>query len=462
MRARTFSRTTTIASLLLLVALGVLAISLVTLGPSESADHADAPGVVGDPAADINDIYAFRSPENPDNLIVALTVNPLTAPGDTTATFAEDVAYEVHVDNTGDFVADATVTVTFSEDMFRLVVEALGVEIEGPVTAPGSATPIITESGGISVFAGPRDDPFFFDLVAFQIIAAEPFVPINGLRGADDTPADTLAGTNVSAIVMELPIVALPGAETSDTGVIRAWATTSRDGVRVDRMAIPALNTAVVPPDAKDAYNAGDPVDDEAAFLEAATDSMQGLRDAFDAVLGEQDGGALGDLSAGEVADFVLPDVVTIDFATPVAFPFGRGLAEDVADIAVGLVLNRGGAAGVSDGIDANDMPFLDAFPYLAAPHAPAQEPMGEVELLPLQDGLNLVGWFGAPTTSAEILANNLAITSIFFFDPATDSYIADSRVIPAPRRPTINIVRGNGFFAIADGATNLRVPLAP
>ncbi len=73
---------------------------------------------------------------------------------------------------------------------------------------------------------------------------------------------------------------------------------------------------------------------------------------------------------------------------------------------------------------------------------------MGEVELLPLQDGLNLVGWFGAPTTSAEILANNLAITSIFFFDPATDTYTVDSTVIPPPRRPAINIVRGNGSGA--------------
>ena len=446
-----------IAVFLAVAALGALAIALVAAGASEGADHADAPGVLGDPAADINDVYAFRSPANPDNLVVALTVNPLTAPGDG-ATFAEDVAYEIHVDNTGDFVADATVTVTFEDGEFTLTVLALGVEITGPVTPPGSE-PVITEAGGITVFAGPRDDPFFFDLAAFFTFVDEPFAPVNGLRGEGETPSDALAGTNVSAIVVELPIVALTGADSSDTGVIRAWATTSRDGVQVDRMAIPALNTAVVPAGAKDAYNAADPVDDEAAFLQAATDSVQGLRDAFDAVIGPQDGGPLGDLSAGDIADFVLPDVVTIDFSQPVAYPAGRALETDVVDITLGLVFNRGGAAGVSDGIDANDVPFLDTFPFMAPPHQVAEED-GAVELLPVPDGLSLVGWFGLPTSSAEIIANNPSITSLFFFDAASGMYIVDSTVLPAALRPDIPITRGSGFFIVSDGAANLRVPV--
>ena len=35
-------------------------------------------------------------------------------------------------------------------------------------------------------------------------------------------------------------------------------------------------------------------------------------------------------------------------------------------------MLNRGGAAGVSDGVDGNDKAFSSTFPYLAAPHQPA------------------------------------------------------------------------------------------
>ena len=138
--------------------------------------------------------------------------------------------------------------------------------------------------------------------------------------------------------------------------------------MQVDRMAIPAINTALIPGDQKDAFNAGSPATDAAQF-QATGD---GLRAAVDAVLGPQDGGPLGDLTSAQVAGALIPDIVTIDFSAPVVFPNGRQLTNDVVDTAVGIVLNRGGAAGVSDGIDGNDKTFSSAFPYLAAPHQPA------------------------------------------------------------------------------------------
>ena len=69
------------------------------------------------------------------------------------------------------------------------------------------------------------------------------------------------------------------------------------------------------------------------------------------------------------MAGALIPDIVTIDFSATVAFPNGRQLTDDVIDAALGIVLNRGGAAGVSDAVDRNDKPFLSTFPYLAAPH---------------------------------------------------------------------------------------------
>ena len=165
-----------------------------------------------------------------------------------------------------------------------------------------------------------------------------------------------LAGTNVSALVLELPITALSGAATSDTGVIRAWATTERAGLRVDRMAIPAINTALIPSDQKDAFNQGDPADDSADFGAVAEATISGLRAALEPLFGAEDGGPLGDLDAATVAGALIPDVVTIDFSAPVVFPNGRQLSDDVIDVALGIVLNRGGAAGVSDAIDGNDV----------------------------------------------------------------------------------------------------------
>ncbi len=379
MRASTRATTLVGSALLISLAIALITVALATVGSTRGADHRDSPGVEGDPAADLADVYAFRSPENSDNLVVAMTVNGLTAPPEnTTRDFATDVTYNIHVDNTGDNVADATVSVTFSGDPLMFTVEGLGAPITGEVTPPSTdptaPAPIITESGGIKVFAGQRDDPFFFDLVGFNAFVAGPYVPAEGLRAEGETPAaDTFAGTNVSAFVVELPITAVTGAATSDTGTIKAWASTSRRGSQVDRMAIPAINTALIPSDQKDAFNQADPADDLSAYGATAQSTIEGLRSAVNAVLdaavGPEDGGPLGSLTAEQVKDAVIPDVVTINFADPVAFTNGRAPEEDVMDVVLQLVLNR--TAGITDAVNSNDVAFLSTVPFLAPPHQP-------------------------------------------------------------------------------------------
>ena len=403
--------------LLVLLGTALLAASLLALTPARSADHADAPGVAGDRAADIADLFAFRSPGNSDNLVVALTVNPLTAPPENAASnFATDVLYDIHVDNTGDLVADATVTVSFSGDPLRFTISGLGAPISGLVTPPsaGGSEPVITETGGIKAFAGQRDDPFFFDLVGFTNFVASPQVPAQGLRPVGQTPADTLAGTNVSAIVIELPIVALTGEPTSSSGVIRAWATTSRGDSQLDRMAIPAINTALIPGDMKDAFNRADPANDAADFRAAGQATIEALRGALLPLFGPEDGGPLGDLTAEQVAGALIPDVVTIDFSQPVGFPNGRTLTDDVIDAALGIVLNRGGAAGVSDAIDGNDMAFPTSFPYLAPQHtsaSPTPPSSGNAGLAATSQGA--AGWtvlLGGIGTALLVLGGGLTM----------------------------------------------------
>ncbi|MEX0800866.1 MAG: DUF4331 family protein [Dehalococcoidia bacterium] len=370
-------------ALMIAIAIALMAVALLAVGPTRGADHRDSPGVEDDAPADITDVYAFRSPEDPDNLVAVLNVNGLTAPPENAAgNFATDVTYNLHIDNTGDLVADATASITFSGDPLMFTVEGLGEPITGEVTPPSTdptpPEPMVTEANGIKVFAGQRDDPFFFDLVGFKAFVAGPYVPAEGLRAEGETPAaDTFAGTNVSSIVIELPVTALTGEATSDTGVIRAWATTSRAGSQVDRMAIPAINTAVIPSDQKDAFNQADPANDAADFGAAAQTTIEGLRTAvngvLDAAVGPEDGGPLGSLTAEQVKDAVIPDVVTIDFSQPVGFTNGRTLEDDVIDVALQLVLNR--TAGITDAIDANDVAFSSTFPYLADPHQPEAQP---------------------------------------------------------------------------------------
>ena len=127
----------------------------------------------------------------------------------------------------------------------------------------------------------------------------------------------------------------------------------------------------LIPTEQKNAFNAAQPADDVASYLATGQATIEALRAAVVPALGRESAGPLGDLTAADVAGALIPDVVTIDFSQPVQFPNGRQLTDDVTDIAVGLVLNRGGAGGISDAVDANDRPFSSSFPYLAAPHQP-------------------------------------------------------------------------------------------
>jgi len=141
--------------------------------------------------------------------------------------------------------------------------------------------------------------------------------------------------------------------------------------VQIDRMAIPAINTALIPTAQKEAFNKADPANDVANYRAVAQGTITGLRAAVNAVSGFPGEDSPG-VPAATLASVLIPDVVTINFANAVAFPNGRRLTDDVTDAAVGLVLNRGnvlgGGPGLSDGIT-NDSVFSSTFPYLAAPN---------------------------------------------------------------------------------------------
>ena len=377
---------------------------------ANAGDHLDSPSVVGGHrAADIADVYAFRSPENSDNLVVALDVNGLLPPAEL-ANFATDISSEIHVDNTGDLVADAMVKVTFSGDLLTFKVEGLGDPITGEVTPPGSAEAKVTEANGIKVFAGPRYEPIFQDIAIFGFLA-EPYVLGNGFRRPGEPPAaEALAGfeANVSSIVIDLPITALTGAARSNTGIIKAWFSTSRGGSQIDRMAMPDIMNFLIPADQKDAFNQAEPANDEANYRATARSSIEAVRARVDPVLGTpQDGGPLGDLTAEQTAAALIPDVMTIDFSQPVQFPNGRRLQDDVGDVGLGVLLNRGGAAGMPDGIDGSGKPFLTSFPYLAAPYvaaAPSAPPYAGTGFTDGAGGMDGTLWFAIGAAIASLI----------------------------------------------------------
>jgi hypothetical protein len=138
----------TLAASLLLAAFGM---------PVYAADHRDGPLATGDPSADLNDIYLFNNPNDPNELIVILTFHP-DAPRN--ARFSDAVEYRTRFDSDA---GSSTITCTFPDSGNRVSCSGLGgaLSVEGPIET-------INDNGDLRVFAGLRDDPFFFDVGAFN------------------------------------------------------------------------------------------------------------------------------------------------------------------------------------------------------------------------------------------------------------------------------------------------------
>jgi hypothetical protein len=311
--------------------LGATMVAAVTVGAS---DHLDAPGVKADGRTDINDLYAFQSPTDPDNAVLVMTVNPLAGVASGT-TFHPKATYRFNIDNDGDAVEDTTVDVTFGK-VKSDGSQRMHVDIEGPggeAAGNGSVgTPFRTSHHGWAT-AGTYDDPFFFDLDGFK-------------HGFAFTGTDFFAGLNVTAIAVEVPRALL------GEGTIGVWATSSLNGRTIDQVGRPAINTALIAPARKDAFNATPPSQQWDAFGAEATAAITALS---------------GDAGyADAVAHILIPDVLTVDLADPAGFLNGRMPANDVIDAELN-VLSKG--AVTTDGVDANDAAFSASFPYLAPAH---------------------------------------------------------------------------------------------
>ncbi len=205
------------------------------MGVLYAADHEDAPAVRDDQGADIADVYAFRSPQNAANVVLAMTLSDVLPPGEIRlgrSIFDPRVLYEFNIDLNGDAVEDRVIqafVVGNPDNQVLHVIGPVAPEVRGgssrivdaaitaSVRVSTGEQPVITDRGGVKLFAGVRDDPFFFDLGRFSAILA-------GQAGSFDDPGtDAFAGLNTYAIVLELPASMI-----GDVSSARVWATTSR------------------------------------------------------------------------------------------------------------------------------------------------------------------------------------------------------------------------------------------
>jgi len=290
----------------------------------------------------------------------------------------------------------------------------------GPRSTPNydalAASAITQLPGGGQSFAGPRDDPFFVDLGSiFDLLGLRPLNGAQKIKLAAQPGVDGLAGFNVHAVVLQVPTSSLVSG--SDP-VIGVWSTTDRRTTtvlgggktkgkgkftQVSRLGMPLVNEVIAPLGAKDLFNASQPADD-AQFLKAVQDPEPSRlipalypgvtvpptprSDLVSIFLTGID--KLNKPVKGKPSEMIRLN--TSIKPTPLAqqdrlgllagqmdgFPNGRRLIDDVTDIELRALaggtpftpdFNKAPNNALTDGVDKNDVPFLDAFPYLAAPH---------------------------------------------------------------------------------------------
>lgn len=209
----------------LVLGLSFLAISGLVL---IAADHVDAPSVTGN-AADITDMYTFQG-QDTNNLVFAVNTQGLLSPAKTAeATFNENVMIEINIDNTGDNVEDLVIqAIKRGDKMYffgpykpSMTGQSSTIDVtkaSGDVAiSTYKMTPAVASKNGMKFFAGPRDDPFFFDLGQFQKILG------GTATGFNNPGTDTFAGTNVLSVVVEVPKAMLGG-----SGTLNVWSETKK------------------------------------------------------------------------------------------------------------------------------------------------------------------------------------------------------------------------------------------
>jgi hypothetical protein len=263
----------------------ILSCALVLLATAGFASsHREAPLISNDPLADNTDVYAFKSPDDPNTITIIANYIPFQLPegGPNYYNFGSNIRYEIHIKNKATTAGDdITYRFTFNntnEDPTTFFNIRLGKQnlkttytcersidggktymtiVSNGVVPPANIGPRSIDTPGLGlgstyndliknaiapaktgeqVFCGPADDPFFVDLAgAFD---AGNFRP-DGNKV--NPPKDGLARYNVHSIALKIPVSILQkdGKSVSQAAtildpdyVIGVWASASRQMIK--------------------------------------------------------------------------------------------------------------------------------------------------------------------------------------------------------------------------------------
>ena len=184
-----------------------LACLFVLLAPAASyaADHGDATSLATNKAADITDVYAWMSSDD-SKVNLVMDVNPNAASGDH---FGTNILYVFHVQASAGY--GMTPTAPPTEIICKFAADTsvqcwLGSEyLAGD---PSSTAGISTADGKVKLYAGMRNDPFFFNITGFKNVvaavegAAANLGPLADGHGCYDLHAAGPGNSNLGAVLV--------------------------------------------------------------------------------------------------------------------------------------------------------------------------------------------------------------------------------------------------------------------
>ncbi len=181
------------------IAVVLLAVGLLN-PPVRAADHADGPAAKADPSADITDVFAWMSADAQKvYLVMDLVRNATTA-----SKFSDSVQYIFHTTSLGSFGTSASpevnVICTFNAAQ---KIQCWAGNAEYVAGDASSVNGLASADGKLKVFAGLRNDPFFFNLAGFQATGAAVAAAANSLT-FDQAGCPALDEATATTLVTQL------------------------------------------------------------------------------------------------------------------------------------------------------------------------------------------------------------------------------------------------------------------
>ena len=402
------------------------------------SDHVDGPRSIGDPPADITDLFAFTSPQDSTRTVLATCVFPSAGED---AIFSNAIDYSIALRRVS--VAGVGNLAKFrpldDEIRFTFRFEVMRRDSEGSVTQRGvCALPdgrnlavtvndeagASTAEGDIRVFAGLRSDAFY---LAWDV-------------GALKRLPNLLQHTNVLCILVEFDTTRVLDPDNGSLfGAIAETVPTSKQrtllgppNLRIDwvgrpeqtnmRLNNPAM-TGIV--DLRDLWNQQEPFAISEELKPLFLQRLEASLTTWDLLDGKVDWPpeAVAATAMVFLDDFLLFDVrklitdtshLEIEKSTLDGLPYqtggGRTIGANVIDILLTWLVNRdreflqGGATGATK-------PGMTVFPYFATPNRVLQTVAHSVELSAAPDEVwSLIGSFGGewhPMTARAVVTGN-------------------------------------------------------